>query len=518
LQHWNADLQARVAESFKLPRFRQGHLRAVNTLGDVPLRIDEWTLRLVERFAADVETYPDEDRRVADLSQIVRDVETAGKCLRRGVFHNSYCIDFRGRLNAEQSFNFQQRDRVRSLYRFARGVPVGAGERSGYGLWWLMVHVANCYGEDKLSYDARVAWTKQHWSDIERVATQPERFDWWRTDKVDKPFAFAAACREVVKCADGPNYETTLPCSFDHTASGLQHLALIGLDEKTAELVNLTPRAAPHDVYGALAKRTVELFDNTEDAEYWRELFSKSGRQDIRKLLKQPGMTFSYASTDRGNIRQVQEAFLDVYENDDPPDFNRLRYLVGCFRAACKEMLAGPTKTMEYLQSLVQECNEEERFLEWPTSSGLLVGNVYPKRRKVGPHNGPRIYMPGGSRHVLAEYIPGKVDRQRAKNSVAANFVHSMDASHLVRTVNALADMGMPALCVHDSFAVLAPHAFDFHVANRDQLAMMYGEMFKQGGPLALLRRHNNDIGDPPRWPGKLQLLSQVCLAEYACS
>jgi hypothetical protein len=43
------------------------------------IRIDEWTLRLVERFAADVETYPDEDRRVADLSQIVRDVETAGK-------------------------------------------------------------------------------------------------------------------------------------------------------------------------------------------------------------------------------------------------------------------------------------------------------------------------------------------------------------------------------------------------------------------------------------------------------
>jgi DNA-directed RNA polymerase len=319
----------------------------------------------------------------------------------------------------------------------------------------------------------------------------------------------------VVNCADDPNYETTLPCAFDHTASGLQHLALIGLDEKTAELVNLTPfRAEPHDVYGALAKRTVELFDNSENAEYWRDLFNKSGRQDIRKLLKHPGMTFSYASTDRGNIRQVQEAFFDVYERE-PPDFNRLRYLVGCFRTACKEMLAGPTETMEYIQSLAKECNKKERFLEWPSPSGLLVGNVYPKKRKVGPHNGPRIWMPGGSRHVLAEYIPGKVDRQRAKSSVAANFVHSMDASHLVRTVNALADKR--ALCVHDSFAVLAPHAWDFHVVNREQLAMMYDEMFKQGGPLALLRRHNNDIGDPPPPPGKHQL-SQTCLAEYACS
>jgi hypothetical protein len=51
-------------------------------------------------------------------------------------------------------------------------------------------------------------------------------------------------------------------------------------------------------------------------------------------------------------------------------------------------------------------------------------------------------------------------------------------------------------LCVHDSFAVLAPHAFDFHVVNREQLAMMYDEMFKDGGPLALLRRYNNNIGD----------------------
>jgi DNA-directed RNA polymerase len=292
-------------------------------------------------------------------------------------------------------------------------------------------------------------------------------------------------------------------------ASRIQHLALIGLDEKTAELVNLTPRDVPHDIYGALANRTVELFDNSEEADYWRALF-KNGPQNTRKLLKQPGMTFSYASTDRGNIRQVQDAFFDVYEKD-PPDFIRLRYLVGRFRIACKEMLPGPAGTMEYIQSLVKASNKENRFLEWSSPSGLIVGNVYPKKRK------PRIYMPDGSKHIVAEDIPGTVNKQRTMNSAAANFVHSMDAAHLVRTVNALADMGMPALCVHDSFAVLAPHAWDFQVANREQLAMMYDEMFKQGGPLALLRRHNNDIGDPPSWPGTLRL-SQVCLAEYACS
>jgi DNA-directed RNA polymerase len=515
LHHWNPELQDKIAASFKLPTFRQQHLRAVNTLGDVPLRIDEWTLRLVERFAADVETYRDEDRRLADRSRIAEEVEAAARCLRRDVFFNSYCIDFRGRLNAEQPFNFQQQDRVRSLYRFARGVPIGPGDRSGYGLWWLMVHAANCYGKDKLPYDARVAWTKEHWSDIERVATDPEHFDWWRAKEVDKPFAFAAACRELINSNDNPHYETTLPCAFDHTASGIQHLALIGLDEKTADLVNLTPRDAPHDIYGALANRTVELFDNSEEAEYWRDLFSKSERRDIRTLLKQPGMTFSYASTDRGNIRQVQDAFFDVYESD-PPAFNRLRYLVGRFRTACKEMLAGPVRTMIHIQKFVTKCNKRKRFLEWPSPSGVLVGNVYPKKRKVGPHLGPRIWMPGGSRHVLAEHIPGTVDGTETRNSAVANFVHSMDAAHLVRTVNALADNEMPALCVHDSFAVLAPHVEQFHISNREELALMYNELFEHGGPLALLQ-HCNSIDAPPPPSGNFNLW-QVQQATYACS
>jgi hypothetical protein len=497
----NPKMRAKIDASFRNPRFRLQHLAAVNTLGDVPLQIDEWTLRLVERFAAHVKKYKDEDRRLADASLIVREIETAA---RLGIFYNSYRIDFRGRLNAEQTFNYAQQDRVRSLYRFAQGVPI-----DDLGLTWLKVHVANCHGEtDKRSYENRVAWTDEHYDEIERVAVEPERLEWWRSEEVDAPFCFAAACRELVNALDNPNFITAVPCAFDHTASGLQHLALIGLDEKTAPLVNLTDSTAPHDIYGLLAGATEKLFDDSPEAQFWRDLFKKTPR-NVRKLLKHPGMTFSYASTDRGNIRQVADAYYDIYDEDAP--FDHVRYLVSRFRQACKKELPGPAGIMEYVQSLVSDCNKRKRFLEWTSPSGLLVGNIYPKRRE------PDLYTLEGSKHIVSEEIPGTIDAQKARSAASANYVHSLDAAHLVRIVNALAANQMPTLCVHDSFAVLAPHAEQFHITNREELALMYHEMFEQGGPLALLRQHNDEIDDAPPPSGKFNLW-EVQKATYACS
>jgi DNA-directed RNA polymerase len=469
-------------------------------LGRVPLRIDGAALDLVRHCAPDIKEYPpDDDRRNADLLRIVHETETAARLFRRGVFFNTYGICFRGRMVPEHAFNYQLGDRVRSLFRFAKPVSLNSE-----GLRWLMIHAANCFGIDKVSYDARVAWVDKNYSDfIVPIAESPEQhFDAWRD--CDKPFAFVSACRELLEAER--KHETTLPCAFDHTASGLQHLALIGLDTKTADLVNLTPRDAPSDVYGVLANQTVRLFDNSEAAHYWREFFKTTA---ARKLLKQPGLSFSYAATLDGNVDQVQEAFYKLRHPE--PEFEHVLYLVQHFRAACKEMLTGPAETMDYLQSLVSECTKAKRFLEWPTSNGLLVGNEYTKFK-------PRtIYCPGGSEHDINEAIPGTIDGRQARNSIAANFVHSLDAAHLVRTVNALALNEMPALCVHDCFAVYASHAGQFHITNREELASMYADFHERGGPLELLRSHNGLASKPPE-RGAFEIWKNVQQAQYACS
>ncbi len=510
LNHHNKSHQASIAASFADQRFnnkRLGHLAAVDTLGDVALRVDPWTLDLVRRYAVDAHDPRDDDSRRAYKQEIARTLATADAMVRLGVFRNKYRVDFRGRLNALEAFNYATADTKRSLFRFA-----WPAEITDKGLDWLRIHTANCYGHDKLSYSERIYWVVEHEQLIEDVFYGPYGSkDFWYSAK--RPFAFAAACRELVLADNNPKYCTNLPLAFDHTASGFQHLAMIGLDSRTAALVNLSNCERPVDIYGELARHTEKRFDKSQAGLHWQWFFSKYGGR-IRELLKMPGMTFSYAATDRGNIRQVRQALYDIMGEfcQECFNFQTIGYLIECFRAACAEELPGPVQTMEYIQSLVRHCNKAKRFLEWTTSSGFHVSNDYPKL------NTSKVYLPDGTEYTIADgFIPNTIRREKTVSAAAANFVHSLDATHLVRTVNALAENEMPSLPVHDSYSVLAPHAEQFHITNRQELWAMYYEMWERGGPLALLREQNGNVGDEPPPPGDFDI-SKVQDAPYACT
>ena len=70
-----------------------------------------------------------------------------------------------------------------------------------------------------------------------------------------------------------------------------------------------------------------------------------------------------------------------------------------------------------------------------------------------------------------------EIDKARAVNAVAPNFVHACDAAHLLRTVNAAVSEGITSIAtVHDSFGCLPPRAARFHKIIREELARMYEE------------------------------------------
>ena len=90
---------------------------------------------------------------------------------------------------------------------------------------------------------------------------------------------------------------------------------------------------------------------------------------------------------------------------------------------------------MEYIQSLVKHCNKAKRFLEFTTPSGFRFVNDYPKP------NTSVVYLPDGTEYTIADgFIPNTIRKEKTVSTAAANFVHSLDATHLVRTVNALAE------------------------------------------------------------------------------
>jgi hypothetical protein len=78
-------------------------------------------------------------------------------------------------------------------------------------------------------------------------------------------------------------------------------------------------------------------------------------------------------------------------------------------------------------------------------------------------------------RPKVAEGHTGKILLNDTLNGAAPNFVHSMDAAHLIRVVLASAEEGITDIVtVHDCFACLAPHAKRFNQIIRMQLAILY--------------------------------------------
>ena len=58
------------------------------------------------------------------------------------------------------------------------------------GMYWLAVHGANCFGEDKVSFDNRNGWVEENTDKIIQTATNPYEYKWWQD--ADSPWQFLA--------------------------------------------------------------------------------------------------------------------------------------------------------------------------------------------------------------------------------------------------------------------------------------------------------------------------------------
>ena len=339
---------------------------------------------------------------------------------------------------------------------------------------WLEIHCANCEGStDKDAWPARSRWARVNRPLIERVAADPVgSFEDWRN--ADKPFAFVAACRELCKAWQNPTH-THLPISFDMSANGIQHLALLARDEDAGRLVNLVGSDAPQDVYGVVADQVMLVLkaDNRDQALAWREILEPLDAGKLRKLFKSPVMTYAYSVTDDGMADKIIEGYEKVFTGANwLPEREAARFLAKLVRRACDDVLPGPARVMRYIQSLTEYCTERDRVLEWRTVTGFPVANRYhyPNFKKADlTVDGVR------ARFKVADGATPRIKAQKAFDASTPNFVHSLDAAHLARIVLAANENDIrDVLTVHDSFACLAPHARRFNQIIRREMLMLY--------------------------------------------
>ena len=445
------------------------HADGVNTLQRVAFKINRPVLDLVDKLALEVKRrkrgirfagwLQDDERTIKDDVKIARWIDDRP-------FYLGYNCDFRGRVNPLPAFNFAREDHVRSMFQFASGKPLG-----DQGIHWLEVHAANC-GGGKGVWKERVAWVHQHRQKIEAIAADPYgTFDLWQ-DAGD-PLCFVGACIELVAAWSSPeSFTTHLPVGLDATCSGVQHLCELSRDEVAGRLVNLTNSDKRYDIYLDVAGRvrTMIELDGSKWSKWWGDCFRQLTPLQVRGMLKPLIMTFAYSATKSGMMDKITDAYADMFGGIEPAG-KAAYYLADKTMEACREALQRPQMVMDYLRTIAGILADGGEFLQCRTPTGFPLINDYrtPKKRviKAARHGVPIEFT------IADGYEPG-VHKPDAMDGAAPNYVHALDAAHLVRSVNAAAAEDIDVVCIHDCFAVLAPDVVRFGKIARAQMSMLY--------------------------------------------
>ena len=127
-----------------------------------------------------------------------------------------YQLDFRGRMYPIPALlQPQGNDLAKGLLMFGKGEKLGTDD----AVRWLMIHGANNFGVDKVSYDDRVKWVQEHEQEILGYAENPIENQGWA--EADKPFQFLAFCYEYDNYKqNGLDAVTHLPIYVDGTCNG----------------------------------------------------------------------------------------------------------------------------------------------------------------------------------------------------------------------------------------------------------------------------------------------------------
>lgn len=360
-------------------------------------------------------------------------------------------LDFRGRMYAVPSFlNPQGDDLARGLLMFRDGCTLDSS-----GIKWLRRHLANCWGNDKGTWQEREQWTLDNEEAILRAGQEPTASYWWT--EADKAWQFIAACMEYAAWKQDPAHVCRLPIHIDGSNNGLQLFSLMLRDSIGAEATNCKPSDKPQDIYQRVADRVQKLLQESYDhpmSKAWLEFWN---HKIPRSLVKRSVMVLPYGATIYTSLKYIGEAYTEhcMKQRAAPIAVDSYRYLCyinGMVWRAINEIVVGATQAMKWLHAVADLHSDAGKPICWVTPCGFYVKQEY--------HNSKHAWVKTsyGDRYLIFRIRDSDktLSRKKQKSALSPNFVHSLDASVLVKTVNRLESNGVHQVaCVHDSFGVL---------------------------------------------------------------
>ncbi|MER8385223.1 hypothetical protein NKH14_06825 [Mesorhizobium sp. M1380] len=425
-------------------------------------------------------------------------------------------LDFRGRAYpVPLVLHPQGSDPVKALLRFAEGKPLGED-----GGRWLMIHGANTYGIDKVSFDERVQWVMDNGKAICDSARDPLENRWWT--EADKPWCFLAFCFEFRHWIQNQSTHVShLPIALDGSCNGLQHFSAMLLDNVGGRAVNLIPAPKPQDIYQVVADRVMEqlrLILSTEgnDAERGRWAYEWLTMGIDRKITKRPVMVLPYGGTPRSCLKYVDEAvkakIAAGYVHNLGDDLKKaIGFLSSIIWDSIGDVVIAAREAMGWLQKTARAMGKDNLPIYWTTPSGFVAYQCYVdfssrqiRTRIAGKMVKPRIYEE-----------TDQINASKQATSISPNCVHSLDASAMILTVDEMVDAGITDFAmIHDSYGT--------HACNTSRLAATLRAVFVrmyQADPLTAFRDEiikNNPGIELEELPSKGDLdLNQVLKSDF---
>jgi len=222
------------------------------------------------------------------------------------------------------------------------------------------------------------------------------------------------------------------------------------------ELEKFYKRAKRQLANGKLIEKKGKIFKQEEEYKLEaRSLYKKFLDEGMikRGFVKKPVMTESYGSSTAGKAKKLLE---DIESDGILSNLDEdTRYLVSLqitkvLEKALTAVSDSPQKYKKWMNSYAKEIGKQNEAILWKTPLGLEVKQVEFKSKKV------KVSI-GEGRKVEFKVYTNELDMRSHSKGLSPNYIHSLDATHLILTINGLKQMGIDdIITVHDSFATHA--------------------------------------------------------------
>ena len=362
--------------------------------------------------------------------------------------------DTRGRIYAVQNYLTPLgSDFAKSLLVFGDKHQV-----SGYD---FCIHIANCFGQDKLSFEERVEWVNNNSQLIYLIGLDPlnssnEIKELELEGEQKTKWQGIAAAIEYVKFVDWievngteEGFKTDLIIGLDSTASGTQILSMLGRDDRVAPHVNITKSTTGQvgDFYTFLSAYLKPKLETHRGQSDTLDAILDNWSKYARKLAKRNSMTFSYSGTKFGFGQQHWEdrhSYGSLGSNLTRGD---CRIIGNEMYDVCVENIRGGAEIMKWLRDGI-DLHTGGAMISWTLPDGFRAFQVADDSKRQ------QLKCSIGSRNLSLNYylFQDKPKKSDHKNGVAPNWIHSYDA-YLLRLIVLGMPEEAPISTVHDQFS-----------------------------------------------------------------